>query len=385
MIEIKPAFKETTRSTMRVLASLAYKVMYCGRRSRIAARSPKRILLLNGAHIGDIVISTSILPVLRSAYPEAKIGFMVGNWSSMVIRDHPAVAWIHCVDHWRNNRSQIGLLSKLRIYRRTRKVSLREIRALSYDMALCVYPAFLPDFMDLAWCANIPVRLGAQLSMFAPLATMLIDWPKNDFTPQGAIQAEVLRPLGLDKSHFQKRKATLPESTEGAIQEVCALLQTDRIENTKYRVIHMGSGAANRELPPEFWHEVAETLSKSYLLLFTGRGELEANNIVLATAGLSRCINACGKLSWNGFVAAVRYADMVYGVESMAGHVAAAVGTRCVVAYTGIGGVACWRPESKLATVFTEHVPCAPCKNIHGCKEMTCLRKVRPQDLLSVD
>ena len=54
-------------------------------------KPPRRILLLNGTHIGDIIISTSILPILRSAYTSAEIGFMVGSWSSMVLKNHPEI------------------------------------------------------------------------------------------------------------------------------------------------------------------------------------------------------------------------------------------------------------------------------------------------------
>jgi ADP-heptose:LPS heptosyltransferase len=35
---------------------------------------PKRVLLINCAHIGDVVISTSLLSVLRSAHPQAEWG-----------------------------------------------------------------------------------------------------------------------------------------------------------------------------------------------------------------------------------------------------------------------------------------------------------------------
>jgi ADP-heptose:LPS heptosyltransferase len=76
---------------------------------------------------------------------------------------------------------------------------------------------------------------------------------------------------------------------------------------------------------------------------------------------------------------------VLYGVESMAGHVAAALGTPSVVAYTGTGGVACWRPESEKCVVFTKHLPCAPCANPPGCTDMLCLRSVSPQDLLDLD
>jgi ADP-heptose:LPS heptosyltransferase len=236
--------------------------------------------------------------------------------------------------------------------------------------------------MDIAWCAGIPVRLGFRRSLYASLATVVTDVPVNPFLTQSAVQAEVLRPLSLKAEHLQKRKATLPESTDQEIREVCTLLKVPKLTDAAYRVIHMGSGATIKELPLNFWREVAESLSKAHTLVFTGKGEREAANVSQVTHGLNRCINACDRLSWGGFVAAVRFAEVLYGVESMAGHVAAAVGTRSITAHTAMAGVARWRPESSTSTVFTKHLSCAPCENAHGCRDMTCLRGVTPRELM---
>src|SRR5579864_9028118 len=66
-------------------------------------KPPTRILLLNGAHIGDVVIASSVIPILRSAYPDAEIGMLVGTWSQMVVNNHPELTYTHYVDHWRLN------------------------------------------------------------------------------------------------------------------------------------------------------------------------------------------------------------------------------------------------------------------------------------------
>jgi heptosyltransferase-1 len=345
--------------------------------------APRRILLLNGAHIGDIVTSTSILPILRSAYPSAEIGFVVGTWSSMVLKDHPAISRIHHLDHWFANRNGKSFLQRYLQYRKTYRIALREIRETRYDLALCIYPYLLPDFMDIAWKARIPVRLGFQESALVSLSSVAVPLPQNDFLHQGAIQAEVLRPLRLAQVHTEKRKPILPESGAEAIQEVCQLLNTSQISDVPYRIIHVGAGARHRELPASFWRELAEALSQRYTLIFTGHGHREAEQITAIIDGLDHCINACNSLSWTGFVAAVRHAEALYGIESMAGHVAGAVGTRCIVVYTGAAGVARWRPEGPV-TVMSNHLECAPCGLPNGCETMTCIRGITAQDLIDL-
>lgn len=385
MVTMRKILKHALRDTLKVVLPFAYRMFYWARPRRNDAdpRNPRRILILNGAHIGDIVISTSLLPVLRSAYPKAQIGFLVGSWSKMVVENHPFVDYVHVIDHWWHNRSRVGCGTKLRQFYTSRRGALREIRQMRYDIAICIYPYLLPDLMNFAWIAGIPIRLGFRRSMFASLATAAVNVPDNPFLHQGAIMAEVLKPLSLDATHLERRKAQLAENGDRSIREVKALLGMEHMNDATYQVIHMGSGALNRELPIAFWREIARELSHSSTLVFTGKGDREARNAASVIDGLDRCVNACGALSWDGFVAAIRHARMLYGVESMAGHVAAAVGTPFVVAYTGMAGVARWRPESELGTVLSLHLNCAPCQRMNGCKEMPCLRKITPGDVLA--
>lgn len=373
------------KAVLKAMVPFVYGAAFRNRRESIPQdmQAPKRILVINGAHIGDIVIATSVIPVLRSAYPSAEIGFVTGSWARMVIKNHPELKYTHCVDHWRLNRSDKSTFQKMLQFRKTWRTALREIREVRYDVAISLYTVF-PDLLDLSWAARIPVRIGFRQSFFSSLATHLVDEPPNILVHQGEKLAEALHALPIEPAHFKCRKSTLPPSSSSAIEEVCSLLHAASLRHAKYRVIHMGSAAACREFPLEFWRELSEKLSTQHTLLFTGQGSREAKNVASVIRGLENCIDGCGRLSWEGFVAAVRHAEVLYGVESMAGHVAGAVGTKCLVVYGGAAGVARWRPEGKDSIVFTNHVPCAPCLQPLGCADMTCTKGIRPDDLVQL-
>lgn len=382
-MEFEQQFRATGKAMLRALASLAHGASFHNK-SRNGARtpgSPRRILLMNGAHIGDVIVATSVIPVLRSAYPSAEIGFLTGSWSHMIVKEHPGVTFTHCINHWHLNRGSESVPQKLLQFRRMRRSALARIRELQYDVAIAMYPHF-PDFLDLSWDAGIPLRIGFRESVFAGLATDTVAIPNELFVHQGARLAQLLCKLRIEPAHFLLRKSTLAPTDAASTREVCSLLQVSDLEHVRYRIVHMGTGSKQRELPHEFWRKLVEKLSREHTLLFTGLGAREEDNIVSITRGLDRCVNACNRLSWDGFVAAVRNAEIVYGVESMAGHVAAAVGTRCVVVYSGAAGVARWRPEGENSVVFTNHVPCAPCFRPSGCASMTCIRGIDPDDLL---
>jgi lipopolysaccharide heptosyltransferase II len=377
---LRTYLRSATKFILRAVYGL---VFWRNRKIGCQPGNPKRILLMNGAHIGDVVISTCVIPILRSAYPDAEIGMMTGTWSRMVVRNHPDVTYIHCVDHWRLNRADISIYRKILQYMRTRRKAVSELEHIKYDVAIAL-SWYFPDLLNIAWRTQIPVRIGYTEALFSNLATDVVSWSNNPFIHQGARIAELLRALPIDPVHLQLRRTSLAIGSATSVDEVCAVLGVTSLADARYRIIHMGSGEIRREFRLNFWRDLAKQLSPHQTLVFTGRGRRESRNIAAAIDGVGNCVDACDRLSWDGFVTAVKHAEVLYGVESMAGHVAAAVGTRCVVVYGGMAGVAQWRPEGDDAVVFTNHVACAPCHRPSGCEAMTCMKGFTPADLVQL-
>ncbi len=358
--------------------------MFAPKRRAALSGDPQRILLINGAHVGDVIIATSLLPILKSAYPNAQIGFLTASWSHPVVRNHPDVSFTHCIDHWRMNRGNGGALQKRFQYWKMRRKALREVRALSYDVSVSMHP-WRADFLPLAWQAAIPVRLAFSGALFAPLATAVADYPEHiRFIHQSECQAKLLRLLGIGEVHMRQRRSSLAPSRPEDLNEVCHLLGQSSIDEAPYYVIHMGAGNPARELPVSFWREIASQLAESQRVLFTGKGAREWSNAAAATSGIRNCVNACDHLSWEGVVAAVRHAKAFYGVDSMAAHVAAAVGTECIAMYAGMNNHPRFRPESKDATVWNNTLPCSACDRQFGCPEMTCMQNFDPAQIVQI-
>ena len=370
MRKAKVFLLQQTRRVLRALVPLVYR-----RRKERPARwphsHPRRVLLAHPGHIGDLVLATATIRALREAFPSAEIGFVTGSWASSVLSGHPEVRHLHQVDHWRFNRTNDGFRAKWMRFRSTRRAALREIRALQYDMFLPLLNSN-PDLLNLGWAACIPVRAGFRTSFFHALATHMVLREPSSLMHQTQCQAALLEALGIARKQPYQPRAMLPGYGEAERARVAEMLGRESLPGASYRIIHMGTGAPMREMPDEFWREVACKLSERHLLLFTGRGEHEAAAIQRVSAGLPNCIDACDRLPWSSFVTAVRYAEALYGVESMAGHVAGAVGTPSVLAYHGASGAARWRPMGDATTVLTNHLPCAPCGLHWGCSDMRC-------------
>jgi ADP-heptose:LPS heptosyltransferase len=330
---------------------------------------PRRILLANGAHLGDVLLSLAVLPVLRSNWPRARIGFVIGSWARPVVDDHPLVDWVHVVDHWKLNRAPLPFWQKVRHHQHTRRRALGEIRRRRYDVSIDLYYYF-PNTIPLLWQAGIPVRVGYTSAGFGPLLTHAVDWTNQDRHVTD-YQADLLRLLGLPAE-------ASPRAAHGPLPRTAPEEGLRRVwPRGDFLVFHLGTGAPLREWPLANWRDLAARLAGTGpTLVFTGSTEPERRNCQRVLAGLPGCLNLCGRLTWPEFVATVRRARVLVGVESVAGHVAAAVGTPCVVVYSGITNPAHWGPRGNVCTVLSHPVPCAPCYRSRGCVGMECVRRV---------
>ena len=343
------------------------------------SRSPRRILLANSAHMGDVLIMTSILPVLKEAFPDTEIGVLIGSWSLPIVKNLSEIERIHIVDHWKLNRANIPFRRKFQIFWKTRSAALKEIKATGYDVAIDLYCHF-PNFIPLLWQARVPVRIGYTSGGFGPMLTHPRVWLNLD-QHVSAYHSNLLQTLHIDKSRCRELHYKLSSSN---IEPGVDVLEKTAADSSDYIVVHMGTGEAKREWPLSKWKVLSQELSeKGYSLVFTGIGTKEAENASKVSGGLLHSVNVCGKLSWDDFLSVIKKARLVICVESLAGHIAAAMDTDCVAIWSGMANHHHWRPLSASARVLLNPVPCAPCYRSRGCTTMDCVRDLQPQKVLS--
>ncbi len=347
------------------------------RSPRRAIPRPRKILLANYGHLGDIVMSTPCVSILRRVFPEATIGFLIGSWARPVLEGHSDVMRLHVVDHWFMDRGPESRFVKAPRYWRDCLRVAREIERERYDVAIDLR-AYKPNAIPVLRLANIPVRIGYTKVGFGPLLTH----PRR-FVYRRAheteVQSDLLGALGVSQAEREDAAFLLPFSESGLAEARRVLADM----SGPYRVIHAGASVAVRDWPVERWRELSERLLRDGCpLVFTGRGRRDRAIVERITAGLSNCINACDALSWAGLVEMIRGAELVYSVETAAGHVAAAVGTPVVAIYGGMQDWRHWAPRPGPRSVCLSNVvPCWPCFTYNGCGDEKCLKGIAVEDV----
>lgn len=347
------------------------------RSPRRAIPRPRKILLANYGHLGDIVMSTLCLSILRKAFPDATIGFLIGSWARPVLEGHPDISRLHVVDHWFMDRGPESRFVKAPRYWRDCLRVAREIQRERYDVAIDLR-AYKPNAIPMLRLANIPVRIGYTKVGFGPLLTH----PRRFVyrrAHETVVQSDLLGALGISETDRADASFNLPFSEPGFAEARRVLGGA----SGPYRVIHAGASVAVRDWPVECWRGLAEKLLRDgRRLVFTGRGSRDRAIMERIATGMANCINACDALSWAGLVELIRGAEVVYSVETAAGHVAVAVGTPVVAIYGGMQDWRHWAPRPGPGSVCLSNVvPCWPCFTYNGCGDEKCLKGIAVEDV----
>ena len=119
-------------------------------------QSPTKLLIANGAHLGDLVNATTLCHALK-ADPNIDIGVLCGSWAKEVpLNHHPLIEYI--LDHWKHNRSNASLFKKVYEWLITFTVR-RDINHAQYDMVIDTY-CYYPNMSIALYFTNIPIRMG---------------------------------------------------------------------------------------------------------------------------------------------------------------------------------------------------------------------------------
>jgi ADP-heptose:LPS heptosyltransferase len=184
-----------------------------------------RILLIRPCCIGDVVLATPVLQVLRRAYPDAHITWAAGGWSRRAVDYHPAL------DAVLDTGSAALPVSSLRGFWRF----VRQMRGGHYDLCLSLVRS--PLMSAAVWLSGIRTRAGLDSAGRGFGYNVRAPVNPSERRHEAEIYLDVARALGLDVSGAV---ANLPV-LDAARREVRSLLDDNGITG-RYLVINPAGG-----------------------------------------------------------------------------------------------------------------------------------------------
>ncbi|WOJ91233.1 glycosyltransferase family 9 protein [Methylocapsa polymorpha] len=324
-----------------------------------APDTPKRILVCNWAHLGDVVLSLPSLKALREAFPNAEIGLLIGGWSAPVVRNTGLYDHLHILDNILLDRSTVSRARRLKPFARQCMAVIKDIRAKRYNVAIDLH-AYFPTAAFLLYCTGTPVRCGFTSGGFGPFLTHPVRW-RYEGKSMGRYGQNLFAALWPNAAIAQnKLGACYPRRASAPLPAT--------LDGRAYVVLHLGAGAPQREWPEPHWERLIEAFAKAHIYVaIIGAGPREAERarrVARPLGDLGQTSTHGGlflDLPWDSFVTVMARARCAVCLESSAAHVAAAFQVPTVAIYRRASGAfngvidhhKLWGPDNPHATILS--------------------------------
>ncbi len=321
-----------------------------------------KLLLIQPAFLGDLVLTLPLVGRLREAFPEAEIHLLARKGVEPLLEEHP---WRLHVWTWDKTWKQWWTL-------------FRELRRSSWEGIFVVQRFFRMGLLGRSLPAKWRVTYDKN-----PLSFLYTHRVRHRFEV-GQHETErvlaLLQPLGLSSSPVAPPWLFPPPQAREKI--------TSWTSQIPYLVISPTSRWPTKEAPFDLWCQFLRQLPSTFTLYLTGLSSDRARLEPLTQAH-PRCYNLAGQLSLPELTALVQGAYRVFTVDSALTHIASAVGcpTTTVFCATvpefGFGPLA---PGSAIVET-SEALPCRPC-GLHGSptcpkRHFRCGHSLTPEALLA--
>lgn len=275
------------------------------------------ILITRLSHIGDCVLTMPLAMAIKRARPDARIIWAVEKPSDKLLANHEAI-------------DQVLVIPGKWLKRARTVLELRTaLRSLRVDVA--IDPQSITKSAALAWLSAAPVRIGFSGRWGRELAPWLNNHcvrPKNTHLVDRTM--ELLQPIGIDQ--YQVEFGLKP--TEQADRSIVRFLEAEpRLD--RFAVINPGASWPSKRWVTERFGEVANALKKVHGLntVVTWAGAAERRDAVTIFRHAPDAVTLAPQTNLVELTALLQRAELFIGCDTGPMHMAAAVGTPCVVLY----------------------------------------------------
>jgi len=325
----------------------------------------KKILVIQTAFIGDVVLATSLIENLHQQFPEVMIDILVRKGNESLFQAHPFLNQVLVWDK-KNNKYQnwVGLLLK--------------IRSIQYDVVLNAQRFAATG----AWTAfsKAKIKIGFDKNPFSFLFTHAV---VHQFSEKG--QHEIDRNHLLLSSLFMT-KVAMPKLYPTSSDE----LAVSSYQQLPYLCIAPASVWFTKQFSLEKWVDlINEVPFKGCIYLIGGPGDKLLCDQILQKINRRSVVNLAGRLSFLASAALQKKAVLNYVNDSAPMHFASAVNAPVVAVYCstlpnfGFGPLS----DHSFVVQTNEALSCRPC-GIHGKKQcplkhFDCAKTIKMDQLIA--
>lgn len=328
----------------------------------------QKILVIQTAFIGDVVLATALIEKLHQYYPNAEIDFLLRKGNEGLLKNHP---WLHDVLVWDKKNGKFRNLWTM----------LRRIRSSHYDAVINVQ-RFAATGLLTAF-SNAGIKVGFDKNPFSFLFSKKIkhiistpDKPLHETDRNQALIADI-----TDDRPAKPR--LYPSQADMAA--------VGSLKSKPYIVVAPASVWFTKQYPAEKWISFINKVPAQLQVYLVGAPtDLALCESIRAGSTHPAVSNLCGKYNFLQSVALQKDALMNFVNDSAPMHFASAVNAPVTAVYCstlpsfGFGPLS----DKKFIVEVDYALPCRPC-GLHGhraCPQghFKCALDVKDEQLLGV-
>lgn len=304
-------------------------------KKRRPPQTVKSILLIRPDHLGDMLMTSGIVALLRRMFPNAHIDCLCGSWCLSLAEDMGCFDQTIIVDHWMLNRSRASVWHKVFTFVTSYILAWKHIRNKRYDTCLCLRP-FGGNLISLAALSRANFVVGHGTAGGGRLLDVCVPW-----IPGEHAVAQMLRLVAsCGKTPISAPPVYEPLRAGNGKQVEDVLMKLGLCG--EYHVFIPGSGDKAKMMPPEFWHKLAASIKQGQIAIC---GAAVEKILVPPIAGNDqRFVDATGLFAFREYVLFLSKASSIHSVDSFGAHLAALSGRPVHVYFKPWADIAAWHP-----------------------------------------
>ena len=328
----------------------------------------ERILVIDLAFIGDVILATPTVRALKEAYPAAHITMLTVPLTADVAAMNPYVDEVMVYDKRGVDRGIFGLW---RVARR--------LKAQHFDLAVCMN--FALRGAALSWLAGIPRRLGYDAQHGGLFLNLVASSQRAGIRHETLNHLEVLKPLRITTADTSLVLTPPPEAWAGLREK----REIHHIPEAGYLALCPFGSYERKDLPlATAAHLARHWRQRRAIFLIGGPAERKRLEQVARLAGLPLGNVLGGALTLPELAVFLQKAACLITVDTGPLHVAQGVGCRTVAVF-GPTDPRVWGPRGKDDVVFYSDYDCSPCWGKGPCfRQYACISDATAREILRV-
>lgn len=303
-----------------------------------------KILLVQTAFLGDIILTTPLIIALKKSFPESHLALLTTPTGEEALSGLPELDEIITYDKHNSEKGALALFKKA-----------SGIREKQFDIAISPHRSYRTAL--LLALSRIPVLVGFKTASLSSVYHFRIARPKNLHEVERNLN--LLQPVLELPENFDRRiRLPLPQNFD---------LNSFGIRANRRPLIGIAPGSAwkTKRWPEERYAELAKMLKArgcEVLIL----GEQKEQALCSRIEGLSEgVINLCGRTSLKELFGIISSLDLLISNDSAAVHIASAFSTPVIVIFGPTVPEFGFGPWKTTNRIIQKKLDCRPCHH-HG-------------------